>query len=617
MSVSVEAITKYYGSQKALDEVSFTVDPGQVVGFLGPNGAGKSTMMKIITCFLPPSSGKVTVDGFDVRESPVEVRRRVGYLPEHNPLYLDMYVKEFLVFIGGIQLGRAEAEKRTARMIELTGLGPEQKKKIGALSKGYRQRVGLAQSMLHDPAVLILDEPTTGLDPNQLIEIRQLIRNIGKEKTVILSTHIMQEVEAICDRTIIVNKGKIVADEKTAVLKEKLSGRNVVIVDKGHPDKVADQISDALIDHFLAFDPDSKVACETLVTTGQVVLAGEVKSKAYLDVQTIARDVIKKIGYTKSEYMFEANSCGVLSAIHEQSADINQGVDRKKKQDQGAGDQGMMFGYATAETEDYMPLALDLAHKVLIELAALRRENKAIKYLRPDAKSQVTLEYNDKNEPVRIDSIVVSTQHDDFDSEAKMLAKIKEDIVKILIPRVKAKYKKYAKLFNNDIKYHINPTGKFVIGGPHGDTGLTGRKIIVDTYGGKGAHGGGAFSGKDPSKVDRSAAYATRHIAKNLVAAGVCTEVLVQVSYAIGVKDPMGIYVNTYGTAKVKMTDGQMKKVKVVLFPWEKLNAIESVKKAFNLNAVAEKKSSAKAQVKANSNGKAGDKKGKQLMLLA
>lgn len=407
-------------------------------------------------------------------------------------------------------------------------------------------------------------------------------------------------------------------------------------VSEGHPDKVADQISDALIDHFLAFDPDSKVACETLVTTGQVVLAGEVKSKAYLDVQTIARDVIKKIGYTKSEYMFEANSCGVLSAIHEQSADINQGVDRKKKQDQGAGDQGMMFGYATAETEDYMPLALDLAHKVLIELAALRRENKAIKYLRPDAKSQVTLEYNDKNEPVRIDSIVVSTQHDDFDSEAKMLAKIKEDIVKILIPRVKAKYKKYAKLFNNDIKYHINPTGKFVIGGPHGDTGLTGRKIIVDTYGGKGAHGGGAFSGKDPSKVDRSAAYATRHIAKNLVAAGLCTEVLVQVSYAIGVKDPMGIYVNTYGTAKVKMTDGQIAKIvekvfdmtpygiesrlklrnpiysetaayghmgrknevvtktftgpdgkkftkKVELFTWEKLDYVEKVKKAFGI----------------------------------
>jgi S-adenosylmethionine synthetase len=331
-------------------------------------------------------------------------------------------------------------------------------------------------------------------------------------------------------------------------------------VSEGHPDKVADQISDALIDNFLAFDPDSKVACETLVTTGQVVLAGEVKSKAYLDVQTIARDVIKKIGYTKSEYMFEANSCGVLSAIHEQSADINQGVDRKKKQDQGAGDQGMMFGYATNETEDYMPLALDLAHKILIELAALRREGKAIKYLRPDAKSQVTLEYDDNNVPVRIDSIVVSTQHDDFDSEGKMLAKIKEDIVKILIPRVKAKYKKFAKLFNNDIKYHINPTGKFVIGGPHGDTGLTGRKIIVDTYGGKGAHGGGAFSGKDPSKVDRSAAYATRHIAKNLVAAGLCSEVLVQVSYAIGVKDPMGIYINTYGTSKVKMTDGEIAK---------------------------------------------------------
>ena len=329
-------------------------------------------------------------------------------------------------------------------------------------------------------------------------------------------------------------------------------------VSEGHPDKVADQISDALIDNFLAFDPQSKVACETLVTTGQVVLAGEVKSKAYLDVQEIARGVIKKIGYTKSEYMFEANSCGILSAIHEQSADINQGVDRKKKEEQGAGDQGMMFGYASNETEDYMPLALDLAHKILIELAALRRENKAIKYLRPDAKSQVTLEYNDKNEPVRIDAIVVSTQHDDFDAEGKMLAKIKKDIVEILIPRVKAKYKKYAKLFNNDIKYHINPTGKFVIGGPHGDTGLTGRKIIVDTYGGKGAHGGGAFSGKDPSKVDRSAAYATRHIAKNLVAAGVASEVLVQVSYAIGVAKPTSINVNTYGTAKVNLTDGQI-----------------------------------------------------------
>jgi len=337
-------------------------------------------------------------------------------------------------------------------------------------------------------------------------------------------------------------------------------------VSEGHPDKVADQISDALIDNFLAFDPESKVACETLVTTGQVVLAGEVKSSAYLDVQTIARDVIKKIGYTKSEYMFEANSCGVLSAIHEQSADINQGVDRKKKQDQGAGDQGMMFGYATNETDDYMPLALDLAHKILIELADLRRENKAIRYLRPDAKSQVTLEYNDNNEPVRIDSIVVSTQHDDFDAEAKMLAKIKKDIIEILIPRVKKKYKKFAHLFNDKINYHINPTGKFVIGGPHGDTGLTGRKIIVDTYGGKGAHGGGAFSGKDPSKVDRSAAYATRHIAKNLVAAGLCSEVLVQVSYAIGVKDPMGIYINTYGTSKVKMPDGDIAKKVSKLF---------------------------------------------------
>src|SRR5882757_907222 len=332
-------------------------------------------------------------------------------------------------------------------------------------------------------------------------------------------------------------------------------------VSEGHPDKVADQISDALIDNFLAFDPQSKVACETLVTTGQVVLAGEVKSKAYLDVQEIARGVIRRIGYTKSEYMFEANSCGVLSAIHEQSADINQGVDRKKKEEQGAGDQGMMFGYATAETEDFMPLALDLAHKVLIELAALRRENKAIKYLRPDAKSQVTLEYDDNNKPVRIDAIVVSTQHDDFDTETKMLKKIQEDIVNILIPRVKSKYKKYAKLFNDKIKYHINPTGKFVIGGPHGDTGLTGRKIIVDTYGGKGAHGGGAFSGKDPSKVDRSAAYATRHIAKNLVAAGVCDEILVQVSYAIGVAEPMGIYVNTYRTAKVKLTDSAISKI--------------------------------------------------------
>ena len=337
-------------------------------------------------------------------------------------------------------------------------------------------------------------------------------------------------------------------------------------VSEGHPDKVADQISDALIDHFLAFDPNSKVACETLVTTGQVVLAGEVKSKAYLDVQEITRGVIKKIGYTKSEYMFEANSCGILSAIHEQSSDINQGVVRAKKEEQGAGDQGMMFGYATDETDDYMPLSLDLAHKILIELAVIRKEGKLMKYLRPDAKSQVTLEYDDNNKPVRIDAIVVSTQHDDFDKEDKMLAKIKKDVIEILIPRVKAKYKKYAKLFNNNIKYHVNPTGKFVIGGPHGDTGLTGRKIIVDTYGGKGAHGGGAFSGKDPSKVDRSAAYATRHIAKNLVAAGVCSEILVQVSYAIGVAQPTSINVNTYGTAQVNLTDGEISKIVEELF---------------------------------------------------
>ena len=332
-------------------------------------------------------------------------------------------------------------------------------------------------------------------------------------------------------------------------------------VSEGHPDKVADQISDALIDNFLAFDADSKVACETLVTTGQVILAGEVKSNTYLDVQQIARDVIKKIGYTKSEYMFEANSCGILSAIHEQSADINQGVDRASKEEQGAGDQGMMFGYATNETENYMPLALDLSHAILIELANLRRENNEIKYLRPDAKSQVTLEYSDDNKPVRIDAIVISTQHDDFDEEATMLAKIKSDLVSILIPRIKAKYPQYAHLFNDNITYHINPTGKFVIGGPHGDTGLTGRKIIVDTYGGKGAHGGGAFSGKDPSKVDRSAAYATRHIAKNLVAAGLCDEVLVQVSYAIGVAKPTSINVNTYGTSKVSLTDGEISKV--------------------------------------------------------
>lgn len=331
-------------------------------------------------------------------------------------------------------------------------------------------------------------------------------------------------------------------------------------VSEGHPDKIADQISDALIDNFLAFDPASKVACETLVTTGQVILAGEVKSKTYLDVQEIARKVIERIGYTKSEYMFEAKSCGVLSAIHEQSGDINQGVERANPEDQGAGDQGMMFGYATNETQDYMPLALDLSHKLLQELAALRRENKEITYLRPDAKSQVTLEYNNENKPVRIEAIVISTQHDDFDEETAMLAKIASDIKAILIPRIISKYPQYAHLFNDQIKYHINPTGKFVIGGPHGDTGLTGRKIIVDTYGGKGAHGGGAFSGKDPSKVDRSAAYATRHIAKNLVAAGVADEILVQVSYAIGVAEPMGIYVNTYGTSKVGLTDGEIAK---------------------------------------------------------
>ncbi|MBK8353626.1 MAG: methionine adenosyltransferase [Saprospirales bacterium] len=416
-------------------------------------------------------------------------------------------------------------------------------------------------------------------------------------------------------------------------------------VSEGHPDKVADQISDALIDNFLAYDPQSKVACETLVTTGQVVLAGEVKSKAYLDVQDIAREVIRKIGYTKSEYMFEANSCGIFSAIHEQSSDINQGVDRKaKKEDfetkanaQGAGDQGMMFGYATKETDNYMPLALDLAHKILQELSKTRRAGKELKYLRPDAKSQVTIEYGDNNQPIRIDTIVVSTQHDDFDADAKMLAKIKKDIVEVIIPRVKKQLKPaIQKLFNDKITYHINPTGKFVIGGPHGDTGLTGRKIIVDTYGGKGAHGGGAFSGKDPSKVDRSAAYATRHIAKNLVAAGVADEVLVQVSYAIGVAKPCGLFIDTNGTSKVNMTDGEIakiaekifdmrpyaieqrfklrnpiysetaayghmgrknevvtkifnkgkdneKKVQVELFTWEKLDYVDAVKKAFKI----------------------------------
>jgi S-adenosylmethionine synthetase len=331
-------------------------------------------------------------------------------------------------------------------------------------------------------------------------------------------------------------------------------------VSEGHPDKVSDQISDALIDNFMAFDPSSKVACETLVTTGQVVLAGEVKSTVYLDVQKIARETIRQIGYTKSEYMFDANSCGILSAIHEQSSDINQGVERSNPEDQGAGDQGMMFGYATKETDNYMPLALDLAHKILEEMSAIRNNEAAlIPYLRPDAKSQVTIEYSDDNIPQRIDTIVVSTQHDDFAPEAEMLAKIKKDIIQIVIPRVKAKLKPALQaLFNDAITYHINPTGKFVIGGPHGDTGLTGRKIIVDTYGGKGAHGGGAFSGKDPSKVDRSAAYATRHIAKNMVAAGLCDEVLVQVSYAIGVAEPCGLYINTYGTSKVGISDGEM-----------------------------------------------------------
>jgi S-adenosylmethionine synthetase len=408
-------------------------------------------------------------------------------------------------------------------------------------------------------------------------------------------------------------------------------------VSEGHPDKVADQISDALIDNFLAFDKDSKVACETLVTTGQVVLAGEVKSTTYLDVQKIARETINKIGYTKGEYMFDGNSCGVLSAIHEQSDDINRGVDRDTKEEQGAGDQGMMFGYATRETENFMPLALDLSHRILRELADLRRENSEIPYLRPDAKSQVTIEYSDDNTPQRIEAIVVSTQHDDFGTDDEMLAKIRKDIVEILIPRVIAKLPEHIQeLFNKDIKYHINPTGKFVIGGPHGDTGLTGRKIIVDTYGGKGAHGGGAFSGKDPSKVDRSAAYATRHIAKNMVAAGVCDEILVQVSYAIGVVEPMGIFVDTYGTCPFNMTDGEIaekiesifdmrpaaiedrlklrnpiyletaayghmgrkneiitktfsqpngatKNIEVELFTWEKLDYVDKVKAAFGL----------------------------------
>jgi S-adenosylmethionine synthetase len=409
-------------------------------------------------------------------------------------------------------------------------------------------------------------------------------------------------------------------------------------VSEGHPDKIADQISDALIDNFMAFDPSSKVACETLVTTGLVVLAGEVNTSTYLDVQAIAREVISKIGYNKSAFMFESQSCGIISAIHEQSPEINQGVDRKSPEEQGAGDQGMMFGYATKETENYMPLALDLAHKILQELSYIRNnESSLLPYLRPDAKSQVTIEYSDDNVPQRIDSIVVSTQHDDFDDEEAMLAKIKEDIVKVVIPRVKAKLKpELQALFNDEITFHINPTGKFVIGGPHGDSGLTGRKIIVDTYGGKGAHGGGAFSGKDPSKVDRSAAYGTRHIAKNLVAAGVCDEVLVQVSYAIGVAEPCGLYINTYGTSHVDMTDGELAKIvsgifdmrpyfieqrlklrnpiysetaayghmgrknevvtkkfkspdgtviekEVELFTWEKLDYVDEVKKALNL----------------------------------
>jgi len=411
-------------------------------------------------------------------------------------------------------------------------------------------------------------------------------------------------------------------------------------VSEGHPDKVADAISDALIDHFLAFDPHSKVACETLVTTGQVVLAGEVKSESpYLDVQTIARKTIADIGYTRSEYQFDAASCGVLSAIHEQSADINQGVERAKPEEQGAGDQGMMFGYACRETDNFMPLALELSHRLLRELAAIRKAGEEMTYLRPDSKSQVTIEYENDGTPKRIEAIVLSTQHDDFGpNDEAMLAKIKDDVATILIPRVKASMSdRVQSLFTGDHKLHVNPTGKFVIGGPHGDTGLTGRKIIVDTYGGKGAHGGGAFSGKDPSKVDRSAAYATRHIAKNLVAAGVCDEVLVQVAYAIGVADPVGLYVNTYGTSKVDVADGviaeriahifpmqpyhieqrfklrtpiytetaayghmgrpyevvtktfathaggEPKKVTVELFPWEKLDKVDDVKRAFGI----------------------------------
>ena len=337
-------------------------------------------------------------------------------------------------------------------------------------------------------------------------------------------------------------------------------------VSEGHPDKIADQISDAILDNFLAFDPNSKVACETLVTTGQVILSGEVKSRTYIDVQKVAREVIKKIGYTKSEYKFDFKSCGILSMIHEQSDDINRGVVKKNNEEQGAGDQGIMFGYATNETNNYMPLALDISNKILQELALFRKENDEIKYLRPDSKSQVTIEYSDDNKPLKIKTIVISTQHDDFDSEDKMLNKIKSDIISILIPRLLNKNPDLKNLFNDNVEYLINPTGKFVIGGPHGDTGLTGRKIIVDTYGGKGAHGGGAFSGKDPSKVDRSGAYAARHIAKNIVAAGICDEALVQISYAIGVAVPVAFYVNTYNTSKINFSDGDISEMLFSLF---------------------------------------------------
>ena len=337
-------------------------------------------------------------------------------------------------------------------------------------------------------------------------------------------------------------------------------------VSEGHPDKIADQISDSIIDNFLAFDNNAKVACETLVTTGQVILAGEVKSSAYIDLQSIARNVIKDIGYNKSEYLFDGNSCGVLSYIHEQSDDINRGVDKNIIEDQGAGDQGIMFGYACNETENFIPLSLELSHLLLKELAELRKENKEITYLRPDSKSQVTVEYSEHNKPQKIKTIVISTQHDEFDKEEVMLSKIKNDIHSLLIPRILKKYPKYIEFFNDEIEYFINPTGKFVIGGPHGDTGLTGRKIIVDTYGGKGAHGGGAFSGKDPSKVDRSAAYAARHVAKNLVAAGVCTECLVQISYAIGISKPIGVFVNTYNTSKVEKSDSEIAEIVIDLF---------------------------------------------------